>query len=130
MSSAVRAVMLLMLLCPGGVTAQSYDDPQARDYILKAKRNMGITPREDCGQPDEDGAIVVCGRRGQNRLPLPEERSDADGGRVRGEVPRASTDLPNPPDCRAAIGKVNRCGSGSAPSVFFKLLQKSTDPDG
>ena len=134
MSSAVRWAGLILLLWPDVSLAQGQDDPTAQDYIRNAKRNLGMTPREDCGQPDKDGAIIVCGRRGPdpNRIPLPEERDDLAGKRVLGEIPRATTAKIGGPGCNV-VGQTNQCNGGvnalAIAGFAVKLLTKIIDPE-
>lgn len=128
---AFGAVLMLFALTPARAqTAES----TAQDYIRQAKRNMGLTPREDCGQADADGAIVVCGRRGDNpnRLPLPDERDDLAGKRVRGDIPRATANAPRTYGC-SVVGQTNQCTRGldmmSITGTAIKLITKIIDPD-
>ena len=139
MSSAVRAAVLLAGMLPAAAFAQAGGDqaggdPVSQDYILQAKRNMGMTPREDCGKPGKDGAIIVCGRRGPNpnRLPLPEERTEP-GERVRGDVP-SGVAAANMRSHRCGVsGQGEQCNGGlnalGIAATAAKLLIKLADPE-
>ncbi len=150
MSRDVAVTALLMatvfaLAAAGPAYAQSMADAgidagaqteadMAQDYIRQAKRNIGLTMREDCGKADADGAIIVCGRRGEdpNRLPLPDEREDLAGKRVRGDIPRATANAPRTYGC-SVVGQTNQCTRGldmmSLAGTAIKLITKIVDPE-
>ncbi len=115
-------------------TGTATEADMAQDYIRQAKRNMGLTVREDCGKADADGAIIVCGRRGENpnRLPLPDEREDLAGKRVRGDIPRANANAPRTYGC-SVVGQTNQCTGGlnamSLAGTAIKLITKIVDPE-
>lgn len=133
MSREVAAMRLTIVAVYCAMTstplAAQVNDPAAQDYIRQAKRKMGLTSREDCGKPDADGSIIVCGRRGPdpNRLPLPDEREDVSGNHVRGDIRRATDGYAPAPTCRAEVGKVNSCGSGSVTRAAKAILNNLID---
>lgn len=130
------SLMLASILYVGTPTtlAAQTQDQAAQDYIRQAKRNMGLTPREDCGKGDADGSIIVCGRRGPdpNRLPLPDERDDLEGKRVAGDIPRASAAPTKVLSC-SVVGQNNSCSGGvsliSVAVVAAKIVTKLIDPE-
>lgn len=132
-SGRLAAGAALMMFAAAPARSQEVDSGAA-DYIRQAKRNMGLTPREDCGKADSDGAIIVCGRRGENpnRLPLPDEREDLAGKRVRGDIPRATANAPRTYGC-SVVGQTNQCTRGldamALTGTLIKLLTKIADPE-
>ena len=125
------AVFLLFAAAP--LCAQD-EGGDAQEYIQQAKRNMGLTLREDCGKNDGDGAIIVCARRGENpnRLPLPDERDDLAGKRVQGDIPRATANAPRSYGC-SVVGQTNQCTRGldmmAVAGTAIKLITKIVDPE-
>lgn len=133
MSSVVRVLMLGAALVRATPIHAQQADQGAQDYIDQARKNLGLTSREDCGKPDNDGAIVVCARQGPdpNRLPLPDERVDLAGKRL-GDIPAASTVNPKARSC-GVVGNGYGCNGGSPllPAVITgaRMLIKIIDPD-
>lgn len=67
--------------------------------------------------PNASGEIIVCARNQEeeqmrNRIPLPEERADADANRVAGEIPRASSAPVRKGSCGTVPGDPPICNQG------------------
>lgn len=138
MSSVVRVIMLSALVA---ITASSTNpawaqstDPEAQATIEQARKNLGIRSKRDCGKADQDGAIIVCGRSGENpnRLPLPDERSDLAGKRLTGDIPAAGSINPKVRSC-GVQGNPYGCNGGIPIQRGFEVLvnglTKLIDPD-
>ena len=108
------SLLASLVMMASGAHAQ-VSDPEAQEYIDRARINLGITSRKDCGKPDKDGAIIVCARRGPdpNRLPLPNERENIAGRTITGEIPdgQAATNLKSAHTC-STVGNGYGCSKG------------------
>ncbi len=87
--------------------------------------------------PRDRGAIIVCGNRAERnakeRIPLPEERDTAQGGIVRGELPRASAAKVKTGSCGVSISEYTPCTGGWSGAKMIDGLVKGItaviDPD-
>lgn len=87
--------------------------------------------------PRDPGAIVVCGNRAERnakeRIPLPEERDTAQGGIVRGELPRASAARVRVGACGVNASESAGCNGGlnviAGTMILGNVVKQVIDPD-
>lgn len=113
---------------------------QSIDTILAAAARSEASTT--CRETEEDGTILVCGRRDRSdryRLPLPTQRAPGEIGAVAGEVPPPRVDSPYLGGCGMFAGQ-RRCsrreseaygyGRGRDPvTLVGRLIAKAVDGD-
>lgn len=125
MSSRATIIAGPLLLVSGNAWAQSGHQPSARELVAQA-RQYGRASGCEPGDRNANGDIVVCGRRNENGLPIPEIAGPAleqtDGAAVR----------PDGPPCGASGGR-NECFEGidvrAAVGAAIAGIQSLIDPD-
>lgn len=108
-----KAALLTIVLVPiwpaSPAGAQTLTAEEAEDNYHRTFSIVEASP--GCG--DDEGAIVVCARRDdqRHRLPLPAEPTP--GGRLRGDVPNASAERGGAGTERCTpVGANQQCGGG------------------
>jgi hypothetical protein len=136
LSRTILAAALLCLAWPAAATGQSGAEDPARLRVLELLGRCESAPGDE---------IVVCGaRRDPDRYRLPEfsrnaAAAAAGAGHVRGEAPRASTDVAPPRGCgifqhqrRCSRAEMAEAGyfEGRDPASFLRdLITILADPD-